>query len=63
LIYADLPLDSAMRLLGTHPLLPIGGRRSPGTLAGVVTLADVERAYGIAAAEPQSNTRPALPYT
>ena len=47
LVYPDLPLDSAMRLLGAWPLLPIGDRRSPGKLSGVLTLADVERAYGI----------------
>jgi hypothetical protein len=33
-----------MRLPGTHSLLPIGNRSSPGKLDGVLALSDVERA-------------------
>jgi CIC family chloride channel protein len=46
-LYPDLPLDTAMRLLGTHPVLPVASRAEPSSVIGMVTLADIHRAYGI----------------
>ncbi len=46
-LYPDLPLDSALRLLGTHPLLAVADRRRPDELVGTVTLEDIHRTYAI----------------
>jgi CIC family chloride channel protein len=46
-LYPDQTLDAALRLLGTHPLLPIASRAGPEELVGTLTLEDVRRAYGI----------------
>lgn len=46
-LYPDLPVDSALRLLATHPLLPVASRTNPDRLVGVLSLSDVHRAYGI----------------
>ncbi len=47
-LYPDLPLDTAMRMLGTYPILPVVSRVNPNQLLGTLTLDDVHRAYGIA---------------
>ena len=46
-LYPDLSLDSAMRLLGTYPILPVSSRANPNRLLGTLTLNDVHRAYGL----------------
>jgi CIC family chloride channel protein len=46
-LYPDLALDSALRYLGSHPLLPVASRARPYRLVGVLTLEDVHRTYGI----------------
>ena len=46
-IYPDLPLDVALRLLGSYPLLPVTNRAHPEQLLGTLTLEDVHHAYGI----------------
>lgn len=46
-LYPDLALDTALRLLGSHPLLPVLNRARPGQVLGVITLEDIHRAYGI----------------
>jgi CBS domain-containing protein len=53
-LYPDQTVDAALRLLGTHPLLPIASRADPDELVGTLTLADVRRAYGIGV--PQAAT-------
>jgi CBS domain-containing protein len=50
-LYPDLPLDSALRVLGEYPVLPVVSRSDPTKLIGTITLADVHRAYGIGASE------------
>ncbi|HEY7789502.1 MAG TPA: chloride channel protein [Vicinamibacterales bacterium] len=49
-LYPDLALDSALRLLGSHRLLPVLNRARPGQVLGLITLEDIHRAYGIPAA-------------
>lgn len=46
-LYPDIPMDTAMRLLGPHPILPVTSRANPNRLLGTLTLEDVHRAYGI----------------
>ncbi len=46
-LYPDLSLDSALRLLGSSPMLPVVSRVNTERLIGVLTLDDVHRAYGI----------------
>ncbi len=46
-VYPDLPLDVALRLLGSYPLLPVTDRAHPERLLGTLTLEDVHHAYGI----------------
>jgi CIC family chloride channel protein len=47
-LYPDLSLDSALRLLGNYPILPVVSRANSNQLLGVITLSDVHGAYGIA---------------
>jgi chloride channel protein, CIC family len=47
-LYPDLSLDSAMRLLGPYPILPVSSRANSNRLLGTLTLNDVHRAYGLA---------------
>ena len=47
-LYPDLSLDSAMRLLGPYPILPVSSRANPNRLLGTLMLNDVHRAYGLA---------------
>ena len=46
-VYRDYSLDTALRLLARHPLLVVPSRADPSQLLGVLTLADVHKAYGI----------------
>ncbi len=46
-LYPDLSLDSALRLLGPYPILPVTSRANPNQLLGTLTLDDIHRAYGI----------------
>lgn len=46
-LYPDLALDTALRLLGSHRLLPVLNRARPGQVLGIITLDDIHRAYGI----------------
>jgi hypothetical protein len=46
-LYPDLSIDAALRLLGSHPVLPVSSRARPYRLLGVVRLEDVRRAYAI----------------
>jgi CIC family chloride channel protein len=46
-LYPDLSLDSAMRLLGPYPILPVSSRANSNRLLGTLTLQDVHRAYGL----------------
>ena len=47
-LHPDLALDTAMRMLGAYPILPVVSRVNPNQLLGTLTLDDVHRAYGIA---------------
>jgi CIC family chloride channel protein len=44
-LYPDHPLDHALRMIGEWPLLPVVHRADHSNLLGVITLADVIRAY------------------
>lgn len=46
-LYPDLPVDSALRLLGDYPILPVVSRADAHKLVGVLTLEDVLAAYGV----------------
>ena len=46
--HPDEPLDTVLRLLAHHKLVPVVSRLNPQELVGVVTLDDVHRAYGFA---------------
>jgi hypothetical protein len=48
-LYPDLSLDSALRILGLYPILPVSNRANPNQLLGTLTLDDVHQAYGITA--------------
>jgi chloride channel protein, CIC family len=47
-VYPDLPLDSAMRMVGSHEVLPVLNRANQHQIMGTLTLADIHKAYGIA---------------
>jgi CIC family chloride channel protein len=44
-VHRDQPLETALRLLGTSPLLPVVHRADPRRLEGVVTLDDILAVY------------------
>ncbi len=46
-LYPDMPLDTALRLLGAWPVLPVASRTERERLIGTVCLEDVHRAYGL----------------
>ena len=46
-LYPDMSLDSALRMLGVYPVLPVISRVNKRRLLGTLTLEDVHRAYGI----------------
>ena len=45
--HPDEPLDTILRLLARHPIVPVVSRLNPQHRLGAVTLADVHRAYGL----------------
>jgi CIC family chloride channel protein len=47
--HPDEPLDTILRLLARHPIVPVVSRLNPQQRLGAVTLADVHRAYGLEA--------------
>lgn len=46
-LYPDMPVDVALRLLASYPLLPVASRTERNRLVGSVSLEDVHRAYGL----------------
>ena len=46
-LYPDLTLDSALRLMGAHAMLPVVSRLKPDELLGTLSLADIHRMYGL----------------
>jgi CBS domain-containing protein len=44
-VHRDQPLDTALRLLGDRPLLPVVHRADPSHLEGVLTLDDILANY------------------
>ncbi len=58
-LHPDHPLDTALRLIGEWPLLPVVHRANTQQLLGVVSLGDVMRAYrgaGMAVAHAETAT-------
>ena len=61
-LHPDHPLDTALRLIGEWPLLPVVHRANPQQLLGVVSLGDVMRAYrGAGLGETHAETVPVVP--
>jgi chloride channel protein, CIC family len=61
-LHPDHPLDTALRLIGEWPLLPVLHRANLQQLLGVVSLDDVMRAYrGAGLGESSSKAIPAVP--
>ncbi len=52
-VYPDVTLDAALRLLAENPILAVASRDDPDTPIGVLSLADVRRAYGFAEGDPK----------
>ncbi|MDQ2710836.1 MAG: chloride channel protein [Acidobacteriota bacterium] len=50
-LYPDEPLDAALRLLPTEPLIEVVSRLQPDQVLGTLTLEDVHKAYGIVSAQ------------
>lgn len=46
-LYRDVSLDSALKVIGGHPVLPVASRANKNELVGTITLADIHKAYGI----------------
>jgi CIC family chloride channel protein len=46
--HPDEPIESALRSLGAHPVVPVASRTRPPRLLGVLTLQGVLEAYGLA---------------
>ena len=46
-LFSDTTLDQALKVIGGHPILPVVSRANTNELVGTLTLADVNRAYGI----------------
>jgi CIC family chloride channel protein len=46
-LHPDEALDSALRLFGSRERLRVVSRRSPSTVLGTLSLADVLKAYGV----------------
>ena len=59
-LHPDHPLDTALRLIGEWPLLPVVHRADTQKLLGVVSLDDVVRAYrgaGVGLSRPPRSTK------
>jgi CIC family chloride channel protein len=50
-LYPDLTVDSALRLMGPHAVLPVVSRLKPDELLGTLSLADIHRTYGVGETE------------
>lgn len=46
-LYRDVGLDTAMRHIDGHAVLPVVSRANPNELVGTLSLSDIHRAYGI----------------
>ncbi len=46
-LYPDIALDSAMKRIAGHPVLPVISRANPNQLVGTLTLRDIHRAFGV----------------
>jgi len=46
-LYPDVALDNALKALAKNPVLPVSSRANINQLIGSITLADIDRAYGI----------------
>jgi CBS domain-containing protein len=61
-LHPDHPLDTALRLIGEWPLLPVVHRANLRRLLGVVSLDDVMRAYrGAGMGETHTEPAPVVP--
>ena len=61
-LHPDHPLDTALRLIGEWPLLPVVHRANVQQLLGVVSLDDVMRAYrGAGLHESHPEPAPVVP--
>jgi chloride channel protein, CIC family len=61
-LHPDHPLDTALRLMGEWPLLPVVHRANVQRLLGVVSLDDVMRAYrGAGIGETHAEPEPVVP--
>ena len=61
-LHPDHPLDTALRLMGEWPLLPVVHRANLQQLLGVVSLGDVMRAYrGAGIGESHAEPAPVVP--
>jgi len=61
-LHPDHPLDTALRLIGEWPLLPVVHRANVQQLLGVVSLDDVMRAYrGAGLSETHADPAPVVP--
>jgi CIC family chloride channel protein len=56
-VHRDQPLDSALRLIGNRPFLPVVHRADPSRLEGVLTLDDILQEYGRARGTPIDDGR------
>lgn len=45
-LYPDMAVDTAMKILARHRMLPVTSRANPDALLGTVTLDDILRSYG-----------------
>ncbi len=45
-LYPDMAVDTAMKILARHRMLPVTSRTNPDALLGTVTLDDILRSYG-----------------
>ena len=46
-LYQDIGLDNALKVIGGHPILPVSSRANINELVGTLTLEDIHRIYGI----------------
>jgi CIC family chloride channel protein len=61
-LHPDHPLDTALRLIGRWPMVPVVHRANSQQLLGVVSLDDVMRAYrGAGLSDAQPDTVPGVP--
>ena len=54
ILHPDHPLDMAMRSIYEWPVLPVVHRADVNCLVGVLTMADIQRAYRSSGQEPEA---------